>query len=93
MRLILFFLVIFSNLIFGQNQISGIVQTEDGRRIPNAMLVNVATGARSYSNNAGEFYIDAKLGETIRSLKDNYDRETITASLNGNFVVTLMKSP
>ena len=93
MRLLIFFLVIFSNLIFGQNQISGIVQTEDGRRIPNVMLVNVATGARSYSNNAGEFYIDAKQGETIRILKDHYERETITASLNGNFVVTLVKSP
>ncbi|WP_312323361.1 hypothetical protein, partial [Soonwooa sp.] len=92
MRLHLFFLVIFSNLIFGQNQVSGVVQTENGLRIPNAMLVNVATGAKAYSNNIGEFYIGAKVGETIRVLKDNYDRQTITASLNGNFVVTLVKS-
>ena len=92
LRTLLFFLFIFSNFIFGQNQISGIVQTENGLRIPNVMLVNVATGAKSYSNGIGEFFIGANVGEAVRVLKDNYDRQTITASLNGNFVVTLIKT-
>lgn len=92
MRPLLFFLTFFSILSFGQNQISGIVQTENGLRIPNVLVVNVTTGTKTYTNTIGEFFIVANSGQTIRFLKDNYDRVSLEAFSDKNYVINMIKS-
>ncbi len=56
------------------------------------MLVNTVTGKKSYTNNVGEFFVAAEAGQTIRVLKDHYDRQTINAEAGKTYVVTLVKS-
>lgn len=55
-------------------EIEGSVFTEDGVRIDNAMIINIKTNEKTYTNAEGKFRISAKNGEEIRVIKQGYDR-------------------
>lgn len=55
-------------------EIQGNVFTEEGVKVDNAMIINIKTSEKTYTNAEGKFRISAKKGEEIRVIKKGYDR-------------------
>ncbi|TDX86013.1 carboxypeptidase regulatory-like domain-containing protein [Epilithonimonas xixisoli] len=89
--LFLYFLLI-SISIYSQT-LSGIVVTDDSARLPKTLVVNMSSDQKVWSNELGEFSINAKPGDEIRFVKENYEREKVIVSNNLNITVRLSKIP
>lgn len=55
-------------------EVEGSIFSEYGTKIDNAMIVNIKTNEKTYTNAEGKFRISAKKGEEIRVIKKGYDR-------------------
>lgn len=73
--------------------LSGIVVTDESARLPKTLIVNMSSDQKVWSNELGEFSINAKPGDEIRFVKENYEREKVIVSNNLNITVRLSKIP
>ena len=73
--------------------LSGIVVTDESARLPKTLVVNMSSDQKVLSNEIGEFSINAKPGDEIRFVKENYEREKVIVSNNLNITVRLSKIP
>lgn len=73
--------------------LSGIVVTDDSARLPKTLIINMISDQKVWSNELGEFSINAKPGDEIRFVKENYEREKVIVSNNLNITVRLSKIP
>lgn len=73
--------------------LSGIVVTEESARIPKTLVVNMSSDQKVLSNELGEFSINAKPGDEIRFVKENYEREKVIVNSSLNITVRLSKIP
>lgn len=78
--------------VFSQT-VSGIVVTEESARIPKALIINMNSDQKVLSNDVGEFSINAKFGDEIRIVKENYEREKIIVKNENYFTVRLVQIP
>ena len=67
------FLSIFTQL-FSQQKITGKIIDENGTGLSNVLIKNIKTNQSSYSDNFGNFIIDATENDEIRFVKDSYYR-------------------
>lgn len=67
--------------------------TDDSARLPKTLVVNMSSDQKVWSNELGEFSINAKPGDEIRFVKENYEREKVIVSNNLNITVRLSKIP
>lgn len=76
MRILIFFLLLFSMWASGQERVKGVVLSEEGRAISKVLIINIKTGAKFYTDEQGAFEIEAKVSEEIRGVKEGYERFT-----------------
>lgn len=75
MKRFLSFIICLLSVSFGFSQeVWGNVLSEDGLRIANAMLINMETNEKTYTDTEGKFRILAQQGEEIRVIKKGYER-------------------
>lgn len=75
MKKIIVLFLIFGNMGWGLAQeISGKVLTEEGLYLSKVLIINIKSGTKSYSDNEGEFYIEAKNTDEIRLVSEGYER-------------------
>ncbi|MNK42918.1 hypothetical protein D3C87_616100 [compost metagenome] len=67
--------------------------TDESARLPKTLIVNMSSDQKVWSNELGEFSINAKPGDEIRFVKENYEREKVIVSNNLNITVRLSKIP
>ena len=89
--LFLYFLLI--SISIYSHTLSGIVVTDDSARLPKTLIINMISDQKVWSNELGEFSINAKPGDEIRFVKENYEREKVIVSNNLNITVRLSKIP
>lgn len=68
------FFIFFSSLIYTQSIVSGNVLSENGFAIQNVLVVNIKTGNKTFTNNKGNFKIEASVNDELRFIKENYER-------------------
>jgi len=78
--------------IFSQT-ISGVIISEESARLPKTMIINISSDQKVFSNDAGEFSINAKMGDEIRFVKENYEREKVIVRNDYFLTVRLAKIP
>ena len=84
-----FFISVF---VFSQT-VSGVVITEESARVPKTLVVNISSDQKVWSNDVGEFSITAKVGDEIRFVKENYEREKVIVRNDYFLTVRLIKMP
>ncbi|WP_379968923.1 carboxypeptidase regulatory-like domain-containing protein [Epilithonimonas sp. UC225_85] len=89
--LFVYFLCI-SGFVLSQT-ISGVVVTEESARLPKTLVINITSEQKIWSNDMGEFSINAKIGDEIRFVKENYERERVIVKNNYFLTVRLIKMP
>ncbi len=87
----LYFLLI-SISIFSQT-ISGVIVSEESARLPKTLIINMSSDQKVFSNEVGEFSINAKIGDEIRFVRENYDREKVIIKNDYFLTVRLSKIP
>lgn len=68
------FFLFSSSLIYTQSIVSGNVLSENGFAIQNVLVVNIKTGNKIFTNNKGNFKIEANINDELRFIKENYER-------------------
>lgn len=91
-RFLLLYFICISVFAFSQT-ISGVVVSEESARLPKALVINMSSDQKVWSNEAGEFSINAKTGDEIRFVKENYEREKVIVNNNLYLTVRLAKIP
>lgn len=91
-RFLLLYFICISVFAFSQT-ISGVVVSEESARLPKALVINMSSDQKVWSNEAGEFSINAKTGDEIRVVKENYEREKVIVNNNLYLTVRLAKIP
>lgn len=89
--LFLYFLCI-SIFAFSQT-VSGVVVSEESARVPKTLIINMNSDEKVFSNEAGEFSINAKAGDELRMVKENYERESVIVKNAYFLTVRLVKIP
>lgn len=75
MKKIIVLFLIFGNMGWALAQeISGKVITEEGLDLNKVLIINIKSGIKSYSDNEGEFRIEAKNTDEIRLVSEGYER-------------------
>ena len=75
LRCILFFIFLFSNLLFSQ-QVSGTVTDEDQNPIPAVLVFNMKTEEKVFTNLQGEFTITSSTNDELRFVRNTFDRNS-----------------
>lgn len=91
-RFLFFYFLLISVSIFSQT-ISGVIISEESARLPKTMIINISSDQKVFSNDAGEFSINAKMGDEIRFVKENYEREKVIVRNDYFLTVRLAKIP
>ena len=73
--------------------ISGVVVTEGSARLPGTLIVNITSDQKVLSNDVGEFSINAKTGDEIRFVKENYERGNVIIKNDYFLTVRLLRIP
>ena len=69
----------FGLLVYSQQQvIIGSVISDDGAKLPGAVIINMRTEFKAYSDTDGHFLIPALPTDELRVLRMGYDRKSIT---------------
>lgn len=89
--LFIYFLLI-SISIFSQT-ISGVIVSEESARLPKTLIINMNSDEKVFSNEVGEFSINAKIGNEIRFVRENYNREKVIIQNDYFLTVRLSKIP
>ncbi|PZU84142.1 MAG: hypothetical protein DI529_11610 [Chryseobacterium sp.] len=87
----LYFLCI-SFFVYSQT-ISGVVVSDESVRLPKTLIVNMSSDQKVYSNEVGEFSINAKSGDELRFVRENYEREKVIIKNDYYLTVRLTKMP
>ena len=75
-----------------EGQIEGVVYDNDTRdRVARVNIINATTGKSFYNNLKGEFKIDAKTGDQLVFIRQEYWTDTILVKNNANLVVSLRR--
>ena len=64
----------FSTFIYAQNIVSGNVLSENGFVLQNALVVNMKTGNKTFTNNEGGYKIEANLNDELQFIKENFEK-------------------
>jgi hypothetical protein len=72
--------------------ITGLV-TADNQRQNGAIVKNISTRAQAMSNDIGEFSIRATVGDTIVTLKPDYNNDTLLVASTPYYIICLKRSP
>lgn len=91
-KFLLFYFICISVFVFSQT-ISGVVVSEESARVPKTLIININSDQKVWSNELGEFSINAKNGDEIRFVKENYEREKIIINNNLYLTIRLAKIP
>ena len=86
-----YFLVI--SIVISSQTISGVVVTEGSARLPGTLIVNITSDQKVLSNDVGEFSINAKTGDEIRFVKENYERGNVIIKNDYFLTVRLLRIP
>ena len=74
-------------------QIEGVVYDKDTKeRVARTNIINNTTGESFYNNLKGEFWIDAKAGDQLIFIKEDYLPDTLMVKDKGNLIVSLQRS-
>lgn len=93
MKKFLLFILLFISISIWAQTVSGIVVTDESARLPKTLVVNMNTDQKVLSNDLGEFSINAKSGDELRFVKENYEREKVIVGSTSNLTVRLSKIP
>ncbi len=66
--------LLISVISYAQNIVSGRVLSENGFGLQKVMVVNINTEKKVYSNQNGNFSIEANINDELRFIKENYER-------------------
>lgn len=91
----LYFLIFIGLISFckAQSVISGIVMTEEGARISQVVVLNIATDEKVTTNTLGEYKITANYGQQLRFIKERFERNQVSVSSSSNINVVLIRLP
>lgn len=78
--------------IFSQT-ISGVIVSEESARLPKTLIINMNSDQKVFSNEVGEFSINAKIGDEIRFVRENYEREKVIIKNDYFLTIRLTKIP
>ena len=82
-----------NQLCHKDGQIEGVVYDKDTKdRVARTNIINNTTGKSFYNNLKGEFKIDAKPGDQLIFIKQDYLPDTLLVKDNENLVVSLQRS-
>ena len=74
------------------NQVEGVVFDKDTKdRIARTNIINTTTGKSFYNNLKGEFKIDARQGDKLVFLREDYLPDTLIVKGNANMAVSLQR--
>jgi len=81
------------SIVISSQTISGVVVTEGSARLPGTLIVNITSDQKVLSNDVGEFSINAKTGDEIRFVKENYERGNVIIKNDYFLTVRLLRIP
>lgn len=90
--LLIFLCCMQHDLVFGQDNISGMVLDADSKqRIAKVLLVNTSTGENIYNTSKGEFTLRLKPGDVLIANKENYHSDTLVYAGAKALVISLKR--
>ncbi|MCD9856378.1 hypothetical protein LUD75_16770 [Epilithonimonas sp. JDS] len=93
MKNFLFLCFLSISISISSQMISGVVVTDESARLPKTLIINISSDQKVFSNEVGEFSIDAKAGDELRIVKENYEREKVIVRNDYFLTVRLVKIP
>lgn len=93
MKKFLFAYSLVISIVISSQTISGVVVTEGSARLPGTLIVNITSDQKVLSNDVGEFSINAKTGDEIRFVKENYERGNVIIKNDYFLTVRLLRIP
>lgn len=91
-KVLLLYFICISVFVFSQT-ISGVVISDESARLPKTLIINMSSDQKVYSNEVGEFSINAKNGDEIRFVRENYEREKVIVKNDYYLTIRLTKIP
>ena len=91
-KVLLLYFICISIFVFSQT-ISGVVVSDESARLPKILIVNMSSDQKVYSNEVGEFSINAKAGDELRFVRENYEREKVIVKNDYYLTIRLTKIP
>jgi hypothetical protein len=90
LKIYLFFIIVFfpTHFFNAQTTVSGTVYNENQIPLSGVLVVNINSEAQAFTDENGQFFINANNGNELRFIRQNYER--ISLKVNGeNFISTL----
>lgn len=75
---------------FYSQQVKGKV-VSDSLGLKNVLVINITSQEKAYSDSYGQFIITANLGDEVRFLRDDYDRNSVIVRDSRELLVVLSK--
>lgn len=93
MKKFLFLYFILISISICCQTLSGVVVTDESARLPKTLIINMSSDEKVLSNDAGEFFINAKIGDELRFVRENYEREKVIVINDYFLTIRLTKIP
>lgn len=93
MKKLLFFYFLIISISICSQTVSGIVVSDENARLPKTLIVNMASDQKVYTNEVGEFSINAKSGDELRFIRENYERVRVIVKKDYYLTIRLTQLP